>query len=230
VATVNSNGVVTAVAEGTTYIMVSDGSTTKTCNITVKAAPAVKATEIVFRVQDGPIYDGVTRYAGDYVWFVAYTQPYEANKEITVTSSNPSVVSVSSGSSGGVTNGVGVTLKFKSAGSAKITLTSGDGAVSKTYTINVKSGYSFNPGSGQLTPEEFADYATRVMCANGFKKETCGSWRLFTLSANQLTFSTAVQHGQGLVHDWWPNGNRYCNIVYVGQDDNGNYQFHECWG
>lgn len=230
VATVNSGGVVTAIAEGTAHIMVSDGSSTKKCVVTVKPATSAKATEIILRVQNGPLYDGITKYAGDHLWFVGYTKPNDANKDITVTSSNSSVVSISSGSSGGITNGVGFTLNFKSAGSATITLKSGDGAVTESYTINVKSGYSFNPGSGQLTPEQFASYATQVMVANGFTETSCGSWRLLTLSASDLTFATAVDIAEAKIHEWWPNGCRYCQITYEGQNEDGNYMFYTRWG
>lgn len=231
VATVNSNGVVTAVAAGNSSIVVSDGTTSKTVKITVKAA-TVKATSIDMKISDGPIYDGVTRYAGDYVWFVVGISPTEATDDITVTSSNSSVVSASTTSGyGGNSSQTQVTLKFKSAGSAKITLTSGDGAVSKSYNITVKGGYSFNPGSGTLSPEDFASYTTRVMVANGFtEKSGLGSYREFSLSADELTFSKAVSKAYAYAHDWWANGKRACQIVYVGQDANDNYQFQAHWG
>jgi hypothetical protein len=59
---------------------------------------------------------------------------------------------------------------------------------------------------------------------------TLGSWRQFTLSPEELTFARAKTYGQSFVHGYWPTGNRYCNIVYVGQNEDGDYVFHECWG
>ena len=227
VATVDSNGVVTAVAAGNSSIVVSDGTNSETCRIKVEEA-TVLATDIVLVGSDGPIYDGVVRYKGDYITLEFGNKPNAATREVVAASSDNNIVSVSDTNLNG--SFCQITLNFNKAGTATITMTSGDGAVSKSYTITVKDDYSFNPGSGRLSPEEFADYTTRVMCANGFTEATCTSWRLLTLTADELRFYRAVELGQGMVHDWWVNDNRYCQIVYIGQDENGNYQFHTCWG
>lgn len=228
VATVDANGLVTTLAEGKAKIMVSDGNQTGMCTVIVDKS-VVRVTELVVVSTDGLLYDGVTRYAGDYLWMKVSNRPWEATRDITVTSSNPAVVSVSKYNDD--YGNVQITLNFNSAGSSVITLTSGDGVVSKSYTISVASGYSFDPGDGQLSPEEFASYATKVMCANGFtEKDNLGSWRLMTLTAEELTFDRAISTGQARVHEWWPNGVRSCQIVYIGQNEDGNYQFHTCWG
>ena len=235
VLTVDSNGKVTTFAANTEYICVSDGTTTVVVEIMVKAKPDTWATDIEFMAQDGPLYSGVTKYVGDYLWFVSTTSPNEAMNGVTVTSSNKNVVSVTTQEGWCGSNAfTQITLNFKNAGTSTITLTSADGKVTKSYVIIVKSGYDFDPGDGRLTPEQFADYAEQVMVANGFESYDpygqLGSWRLMTLRPDELNFDRAVQCGQNLVHSWWPNGNKYCQIVYIGQNEDGNYQFHICWG
>lgn len=68
--------------------------------------------------------------------FRAWTVPVESNRDITVTSSNSNVVSVSWYKDS--TNKNYITLNSKKAGSATVTLTSGDGCVSESYRITVK--------------------------------------------------------------------------------------------
>ena len=177
---------------------------------------------------DGPFYDGVTRYKGDYIELELFNKPNESIRDVDVRISDKNVVW---GEKTNTKYGSNVTLNFLKAGTATITLTSGDKAVSQSYTITVKDDYDFNPGKRQLTPEEFADYTTKVMCANGFTYSTgATSWRLMTLSADELTFARAVAVANACCHEWWSNGKRYCQIVYIGQNENGGYQFHTCWG
>ena len=228
VATVNQNGVITALSEGYCYVYVTDGNTEAVCNFRIEKKMA-KAEEIRIGYTDGPFYDGVTRYKGDYVVVTAINKPNEAVRDIIAKSSNPNVVRVSATKVNG--NSRDITLNFKSAGTATITLTSGDRVVSQSYTITVKEDYDFNPGNRQLTPEEFADYTTRVMCANGFIYSTgATSWRQLTLTKAELNFDEAVEHAYNYIHSWWPNGCRACQIVYIGQNEDGDYVFHTCWG
>lgn len=228
VLTVNGSGKVTGVSAGTTFVKVSNGDISAKIAIIVEAK-AVQTTDIKMSGFDAPFSDGVKKFAGDYVTFRAWTVPEDGNPEVKVTSSNSDVVSVSCSLDSANDNHI--KLKFKSAGSATIKITSGDGAVSKSYTINVKSGYACNPGGGQLDPETWANCCTQVMVENGFQKNTsCGSYRVLTLSADELTFSRAKGLGEDLVHDWWGNGCRYCWISYEGTDENGNHVFYTRWG
>ena len=225
IATIDQNGLLTALAKGKCYVEASCGNHSAVYGVTVDAL----VNEIVIGYTDGPFYDGATRYVDDYVVVTAINKPNEATRTITAKSSDPDVVEVG----GIIKNGTSrdITLNFKSAGTATITLQSGDGAVSQSYTITIKDGYDFDPGDRQLTPEEFADYTTKVMCANGFTyDETCTSWRQLTLSKTELKFKRALELGQGMVHDWWPNGCRACQIIYIGQNADGDYVFHTCWG
>ncbi len=226
---VDQNGKVTAKSSGNSIITVEDGTITRRINIRVKDKAALPpTTSIETKSFNAPLSDGVVKYAGDYMTFQAYPLPIEGSHDLSVISSNSSVVSVScQKNSSDITV---ITLNFKSAGSSVVTLKSADGAVSKSYTITVKSGYDFNPGSGQLTPEQWADYCTRVMVANGFTKKTnINSYRVLTLSASELTFGTAQEVGQTLVHSWWIDGCRKCWISYEGTDDNGDYVFYTRW-
>ena len=226
IATVDQNGVVTALKVGRGSIFVTDGTNRAFCYFDVEQ---VKTEEIRIVGTDGPFYNGVTRYKGDYVILRIANIPNEATQEVLANSSNANIVTASvANANGGFAQ---VTLNFLKAGTATITLTSGDGAISQSYTITVKDDYDFNPGNRQLTPEEFADYTTKVMCANGFTyDETCTSWRQFIRTKEQLNFNTAKKDALELVHIWWPNGKRYCQIIYVGQNEDGHYVFHECWG
>ena len=227
VVTVDQNGVITALAEGNGGVYVTDGNVEAFRYFRIEKKMA-KAEEIEIVNTDGHFYDGVTRYKDDYVVLTAINKPNEAGRDIVASSSNSNIVTVSEIKVHG--NYRKITLNFKSAGTATITLTSGDRAVSQSYTITVKEDYDFNPGNRQLTPEEFADYTTRVMCANGFIYDTtCTSWRQFTRSANKLNFEQAVADAYSLVHSWWPNDCRYCQIVYIGENENGDYVFRACW-
>lgn len=225
VATIDQNGLLTALTKGFCSVEASCGNHSALYGITVDAL----VNEIVIGYTDGPFYDGVTRYADDYVVVTAVNQPNEATRTITVKSSDPDVVEV-----GGIIkngNSRDITLNFKSAGTATITLQSGDGAVSQSYTITIKDGYDFDPGDRQLTPEEFADYTTKVMCANGFTYDyTCTSWEQLTRTYTELSFEQAKNDAYAMIHSLWPIGRRYCKIVYIGQDANGDYVFHTCWG
>lgn len=221
--TIDSNGNMKGVSEGPVGVEVTDGNLYKCVTIQVKG---VKATSIKMTNMEGPLFDGVTKYVGDYMSFRAYSKPDE--NPIKVSTSNASVVSVDSK----IVNTFysEITLKYKAAGSATITLTSEDGCVVYEYKVNVKSEYSCYPGKEKLTPEEFADACTQVMVANGFKKNTnATSYRVLTINANQLTWSNAKAFAQGYVRSWYPNGKHSCWISYEGTDEKGNYIFYTRW-
>ena len=222
--TIDSNGKMKGVSEGPVGVEVTDGNLYKCVTIQVKG---VKATSIKMTNMEGPLFDGVTKYVGDYMSFRAYSKPDE--NPIKVSTSNAAIVSVDSK----IVNTFysEITLNYKSAGSATITLTSEDGCVVYKYKVNVKSEYSCYPGKEKLTPEEFADACTQVMVANGFKKDTgCTSYRVLTINANQLTWSNAKAFAQGYVSSWYPNGKDSCWISYEGTDEKGNYIFYTRWG
>lgn len=223
--TIDSNGKMKGVSEGPVGVEITDGNLYKCVTVQVKG---VKATSIEMWNQEGPFFDGVTKYVGDYMTFRARSEP-GTSSGVTVSSSNSSVVTVSTKKVTS-TNSTDITLKYKAAGSATITLTSEDGCVTYKYKVNVKSEYSCYPGKEKLTPEEFADACTQVMVANGFKKNTnATSYRVLTLSPNQLTWTIAKGNAQGYVRSWYPNGKHSCWISYEGTDEKGNYIFYTRW-
>ena len=225
--TIDNNGKMTGVSEGGVYVSVKGPDVgRKNVHIVVKSK-ANAATSIKITNMQGPLFDGVTKHVGNYMSFRACSKPDE--NPIKVSTSNASVVSVDSK----VVNTFysEITLKFKAAGSATITLTSEDGNVVYKYKVNVKSEYSCYPGKEKLTPEEFANACTQVMVENGFTYSTgCTSYRILTLNADKLTWTNARSFAQGNVRSWYPNGCNKCWISYEGTDEKGNDVFYTRWG
>ncbi len=121
VATV-SNGVVKAVSPGTAKITATsaDGSKSASCNVTV-SEPATKVTGILLD------QSAITLENGSTATLKATVSPSNAsNKNVTWSSSNNSVATVS--------NGV---VKAVSAGTATITATAADGGFSSACTVTV---------------------------------------------------------------------------------------------
>lgn len=223
--TVDNNGLVTAKAKGSAIIEVTNGEKTWRITINVEdARPA--ATSFVYSNQNAPLYDGVTKYAGDYMTFKVNVQPDASNPNITVTSNNTSAVSVSWKLNSSDINEV--TLNFNGAGTATVTIASADGAYSQSYTITVKSGYDCNPGGGQLTPEQFVNAYNGVVRANGMSTSGMPSgYLVLTLSPSELTWAKAKREAEGGFHSWWKIGYRTMVLTYEGTDENGNYIFYE---
>ena len=224
--TVDGSGKVTAKAAGWATVKVTDGTLTKRVTLEVKEQDTRPlATSLVEMSHNAPLYDGVTKYAGDYMTFQVYAMPEEANRLVTVTTNNSSVVSVSyHADSRNITQ---VTLNFKSAGMATITITSADGNKSKSYSITVKSGYACNPGSGTLTPEQFVNAYNGVVSANGMS--TSGrptGYLVLTLSANELTWAKARSAAESRFHEWWIIGYRTLVLTYEETNADGNYVFY----
>lgn len=222
--TVDSNGLVTGKSAGSAIVKVTNGTTI--CRITIVVeASAAKTTSIEMNGFNAPLYDGVVKYAGDYMTFRAWTLPVESNRNITVTSSNSSVVSVSWEKDSHNKNNI--TLNFKSAGSATVTITSADGAVSKSYSITVKSDYACNPGSGLLTPDEFVYCYNQISKANGMSISSVPTgYLVMTCSDNELTWNTARRNCEGRFHAWWLIGHRTLVLTYEGVNEDGNHVFH----
>lgn len=229
VATVDQKGVVTAKMGGIATIEVTDWVHTKKCTVYVKQVlPIPDAEEIRIVNSDAPFYDGITRRVGDYIQILASVRPYEANRDIKAVSSDPDIISVTKeGNPGG---DAVYRLDFKKAGSATVTLSSGDGAVSQAYTITTVEGYSFDPGDKKLTPEEFASCATKILCEYGFTESDSGGWLLLVLSEEDLYFDKVVDIAGRYAHSWWGIRARYAKIVYIGQNEDGKYEFHACCG
>jgi uncharacterized protein YjdB len=125
VASVDTNGKVTAVAAGTATITVTtaDGGKTATCTVTVKAA-TVPVTGVKLDKTS------LTLTAGDTATLTATVAPENAtNKTVTWKSSDSKVASVD-------TNGK---VTAVAAGTATITVTTADGGKTATCTVTVKA-------------------------------------------------------------------------------------------
>ena len=221
--TVNSKGVVTGKAAGTAGVIISDGNITRVVLITVSDAP--KATKLEKMSFNAPLYDGVIKYAGDYMTFEVYAMPEESNRQCVVTSSNSSVVSVSYDYD--YSNITQVTLNFKRAGNAKVTIISADGNVSESYNITVKADYACNPGSGILTPEQFVNAYNGVVNANGMDTSyVVSGYLVLTLSELDLTWSTARRHAEGDFHHWYSVRLKDLCLTYEGTNADGKHVFY----
>ena len=225
VMTVNSNGKVTAKSVGYAMIKVTDGSLTKRVTLKVEekdTRPLV--TSFAYSEQNAPLYDGITKYAGDYMKFWVSTRPYDSNRKLTVTSNNSSVVSVSYNMDDTTAY---VTLNFNSAGTATVSIKSADGAKTENYTITVKGDYSCNPGGGQLTPEQFVNAYNGVVKANGMSTSGVPTgYLMWTLSPSELTWAKARSNAEIRFHAWWAIGYRTIVLTYEETTADGNYVFY----
>ena len=225
--TVNSNGLVTAKSVGCTGVFVTDGNLSAYVILKVVEPvtyPATTKLEVVS--SNAPISDGITKYAGDSMRFDVRAYPDNCNLDTTAKSSNSSVVSVSyqKNPNSGLTR---VTLNFKKAGNATITVTSADGAKTLSYSITVKGDYACNPGSGILTPEQFVNAYNGVVKANGMSTSGMPTgYLVLTLGEGGLTWAKARSEAEGIFHQWWAIGYRTIVLTYEGRDDNGNHVFH----
>lgn len=121
VATVDEDGVVTGILQGTATITVTteDGSFTDECEVTVTAPVAV--TGVTLNLNTASVAEGKT------VTLTATVAPANAaNKNVTWSTSDPSIATVSNG----VVTGV-------AAGTATITVTTADGGHTATCTVTV---------------------------------------------------------------------------------------------
>lgn len=224
VLTVDNDGMVTAKSVGYAMIKVTDGSSTKRVTLKVEESKPL-VTSFEWSSKNAPLYDGVTKYAGDYMSFKLYARPYGCNPNITVTSSNSGVVSASYKLNG--SDATEVTLNFKSAGTATITIKSADGGKSESYTITVKGDYSCNPGGGQLTPEQFVNAYNGVTKALGMDNSyTPSGYLVLTLSPSELTWAKARNQAEGAFHHWYSVGKTCLVLTYEETNADGNYVFY----
>ena len=254
VATVDQNGVVTPVSEGDALIVVYAGpeelsSTRGLCSVTV-GNPEEKTTSFQFTASN-PFYDGVTKYVGNETQFhfrmyclksdgtynnrsdvdrlaSIHTYPSKLTgmspgRNFAIKSSNPAVVSVVNEFDCGWYYDY---LRYKSAGTAVITITSWDGH-SESYTIHVKDEYNCYPGKTNLTPGEFAYYATMVGVEDGLEASyQIRSYLYIWYSEEELTWEKAKSLGHANANREFYLNSRTTIIVYAGFDEsNGKHLF-----
>lgn len=226
--TVDSNGVVTGISPGGAIVFLMDDTGYQNNIVLAVITEENKATDLRESSHNGPLYDGVVKYAGDYMTFRVNTHPYGVDPRVTVQSSNPSVVSITNDYHTYYEEN-NITLNFNSAGTATITITSADGAVSRSYDITVKDKYDCDPGhSGLLTPEQFVACYNGVLNANGISQDYMPTgYLVLTLSPNELTWEKARKGAEGMGHHWWSIGYRHMIITFEGINQDGNYIFYE---
>ena len=202
VLTVNETGLVTGISVGSGVVEVTDGTNRARTILQIKD-PVNKVEKLLVN-EDHFLYDGVTKVKGDYLEPKVMTQPNPQSHDITYTSSDPGVVSVEwyeRQSISADTISTWLILRFNYQGTAVVTITSEDRAVSESYTIHVKEDYDCNPGKEKLTPEEFAYYATQVGVEMGHQKSEVLSGYLYAhYDEKDLTWKNAVGFGTGTAH------------------------------
>ena len=224
VARVDENGLVTVIGAGSTNIYVTDGEISTICQVTATIRPGVLVESLSFYYTDQPLYDGITKRVGDYMTFSVDAKPHTADQNTYVTTSDSSIIRVTRETAGGRS---GFRLQYRKAGTCVITISSGDNAVKKSYTIKVKAKYDCDPGKTKLTPEEYAYYATQVAVENGMSNSILPTGYLVSWVADSdLTWEKAKNTGEGMPHHWWSIGYRYYVVTYEGTDEDGRHIFY----
>jgi uncharacterized protein YjdB len=184
VATVDAKGVVTPIAPGTATITVItvDGNKISTCLVTVKPVP-VTGVSLDKKTLD-LIADGSTGS------LTATVKPTTAtNKEVTWSSSNPSVATVN--------NGVVTPV---AAGTAVITVTTADGSKTATCKVTVapaktgskKSGVApITPGAPSVTNDDTANTVTGMAPGMEYNLDGAGYVAYDAAAFNAIDFSGA---------------------------------------
>ena len=226
--TVNNSGLVTGVSEGVTIVYVYHGNTelgkVRLCS-TARPSSGPKAESIWSGEFTGPYFNGTSGVVGNYMNFTAWAKTSGDNQKVNVTSSNTSVATVTSGSSG---SGMWrFKVSFVGAGSTTITITSEDGYASTSYILNVKGGYGYS-ADGLLSPEDFVMYANKVMADNGATIDTNSymGYRVLTLSSSDLTWYNARACAEAWVREFWPIGRYYMGLSYQGMNEDGKHVFY----
>ena len=180
VASVASDGTITAnkVGSATITVKTADGGKTATCSITVKSVPVTSVTL-------SP--SSLSMTVGETTWLTATVSPSNAsNKDVTWTSSNTSVATVSS--DGEVT--------AKKVGTATITAKTTDGGKTATCSVTVKAstvsvtGVSLNTSSLTLQVGKTASLVATVSPSNATNKEVI--WTVGNTSVASVTSSGLV--------------------------------------
>ena len=190
VATVDSNGKVTAVAEGTATITAKAGDKSATCSVTVNKA-TVAVTSVTLNKSS------LTLTEGGLETLVATVKPDDAtDKTVTWSSTNTTVATVSS---------VGV-ITAKSAGSATITVTTNDGGYEATCSVSVNkaavavTSVSLNKTSLSMTEGDSETLVATVKPDNATDKTvtwTSSKTSVATVDSNGKV--TAVAEGTAII-------------------------------
>ena len=186
VATVDGNGVVTAISRGTATITVktTDGGYTDTCDITVEQ----RVTGVSVSPTNSTLVLGDSDASNDSVSLTDTISPSNANnQDITWTSSDPSVATVDS--SGVVT--------AQKAGTATITATSVDGGLEDTCSVTVEQrafGVVVSPDLHTLVLGD-ADTANDTVTLTAAVSPDDASDKTVSYSSSDETVATVDENG-----------------------------------
>ena len=226
VLSINSSGVITGKAAGTSNVYVNFGST-RLGSVRIKVVE--KSGGNTAPAAEKIVVDGTSApwqcVAGNYMTLTAHAKTSGDPQTVTVTSSNTSVATVSHQSTSG-SNWCTFKISCHGGGHTTITITSKDGKATASYSLSVASGYSCNPGSGQLTPEQFVSAVNGVMKENGATISTGAGYRVITLATSELTWSKARSIGESHMREFWGNGKTRMGLSYQGTNEDGNHVFH----
>jgi len=180
VATV-SNGTVTAVAPGSAIIIVTteDGNKSADCAVTVEAA-TIAVTGVTLD------QSSLTMSVGGTAPLVPTVEPSNAtNKNVSWTSSNNSVATVSNG-----------TVTAVAPGSATITVTTADGNKTATCAVTVNNSININIGAPAV--ELYLDSGTTALQEGGTTT--------IAIEAPKGTFTVSIASGSYTNIVWYING------------------------
>ena len=210
VATVNGSGLVTAVANGSCTITVTtaDGSRTATCALTV--ATVVSVTGVSVNQSAASLATGAT------VQLVATVAPAGATvKTVAWTSSNLAVATVNAS---GLVTGV-------AAGSATITVTTGDGGFTATCLVAVYipplvpvTGVVVAPSTATIVPTGTVQLTATVSPAGASNKALTWSSNSPNATVNQSGLVTGVSAGAATVSATTTDGGKVasCAVTVTG--------------
>lgn len=219
VATVDSDGKVTAKAEGVAVITATYGG--KNAMAVVQVYAAIETPE---EIPLGPAVS-VSKSGNDGSWdvgcvgnslsFNAVAKTADGyNREVTAVSSNTDVATVSCSMNGSIAY---VKVSYKGVGSTTITLTSDDGNASTSFTINVRE---YTP-QNVSTPEEFVAACNYVIEMNGCDVRATGGYKILTYSDFQLSWREAWGQGQTAARRGFITGSNGAMVTYEGVNEEG---------
>lgn len=180
IATVNTSGIITAVAAGSATITVTtkDGNKTATCAVTVTAPISVTGVSL-----NKP---STTIEAGETETLTATVTPANAsNKSVTWTTSDSDVATVAEG-----------VVTAKGAGTATITATTVDGGFTATCSVRVTAPASVTFIAGTDTGSATGQYDSGTLTKSGISfycsgwKNDSGNYRLY--SGKTITFTSTI--------------------------------------
>ncbi len=221
VATVATDGTITAIAEGsaTIYVTTNDGDFMDSVSVTVtEPVTDIKVSSVSVSPQTATMRIGETKV------LTATLNPGNAtNKNVSWTSTNPTVASVTSGSKA-LTN----TITAHKAGTATITATTEDGNYSDSCTITVSetqgnvyvTSVSVNPTEMTLKKGATGKVNVSVLPENATNKNVSFvSTKSAVATVDESGVVTAIAKGEAIILVSTEDGNKTATCVVTVTED-----------